>query len=139
MANFICLAAARSDVLDAQGWDAERDGLFGAPPIEVVVGEERHVSLELSLRYLGLGGERLRVVPVEEQGRMRADALTEALGRCADPVIVCAQAGNVNSGAFDPIGEICAAAHEYGAWVHVDGPSGSGPGRLPAIATSRGA
>ena len=124
MANFICMAAARSRVLESVGWDVERNGLFGAPPIEVVVGADRHVSLELALRYLGLGSERVRVVPADDQGRMQADLLAEVLRRCDGPIIVCAQAGDVNSGAFDPIGQICDAAHEHGAWVHVDGAFG---------------
>lgn len=124
MANFVCLAAARSHVLKQRGWDVERDGLFGAPPVEMVVGEQRHVSLELALRYLGLGTERVRVVPVDDQGRMRAEALAEVLDRRAGPAIVCTQAGNVNSGAFDPVEEVCATAHEHGAWVHVDGAFG---------------
>jgi glutamate/tyrosine decarboxylase-like PLP-dependent enzyme len=124
MANFICLAAARSRVLESVGWDVEREGLFGAPPIEVVVGADRHVSLELALRYLGLGSERVRVVPADDQGRMRADLLGEELRRCDGPIIVCAQAGDVNSGAFDPLGQICDVAHEHGAWVHVDGAFG---------------
>jgi glutamate/tyrosine decarboxylase-like PLP-dependent enzyme len=124
MANFICVAAARSRVLESVGWDVERNGLFGAPPIEVVVGADRHVSLELALRYLGLGSERVRVVPADDQGRMRADLLGEELRRCDGPIIVCAQAGDVNSGAFDPLGQICDVAHEHGAWVHVDGAFG---------------
>jgi len=124
MANFICMAAARSRVLESVGWDVERNGLFGAPPIEVVVGADRHVSLEIALRYLGLGSERVRVVPADDQGRMRADLLGEELRRCDGPIIVCAQAGDVNSGAFDPLGQICDAAHEHGAWVHVDGAFG---------------
>jgi glutamate/tyrosine decarboxylase-like PLP-dependent enzyme len=124
MANFICVAAARSRVLESVGWDVERNGLFGAPPIEVVVGADRHVSLELALRYLGLGSERVRVVPADDQGRMRADLLGEELRRCDGPIIVCAQAGDVNSGAFDPIGQICDVAHEHGGWVHVDGAFG---------------
>jgi glutamate/tyrosine decarboxylase-like PLP-dependent enzyme len=124
MANFICMAAARSRVLESVGWDVERNGLFGAPPIEVVVGADRHVSLELALRYLGLGSDRVRVVPADEQGRMRADLLGDELRRCDGPIIVCAQAGDVNSGAFDPLGQICDAAHEHGAWVHVDGAFG---------------
>jgi glutamate/tyrosine decarboxylase-like PLP-dependent enzyme len=124
MANFICMAAARSRVLESVGWDVEHNGLFGAPPIEVVVGADRHVSLELALRYLGLGSERVRVVPADDQGRMRADLLGDELRRCDGPIIVCAQAGDVNSGAFDPLGQICDVAHEHGAWVHVDGAFG---------------
>lgn len=132
MANFIGMAAARSRVLERAGWDAERDGLFGAPPIEVIVGAERHVSLELVLRYLGLGSGRIRVVPADDQGRMRADGLADALRQCEGPIIVCTQAGDVNSGAFDPIAEICTAAHERGAWVHVDGAFGLWAAASPA-------
>ena len=124
MANFICMAAARSRVLEGTGWDVERDGMFGAPPIDVVVGADRHVSLELALRYLGLGSERIRVVPADDQGRMLAGPLAEELRRCDGPIIVCAQAGNVNSGAFDPLAAIFDIAHEHGAWVHVDGAFG---------------
>lgn len=118
MANFTCLAAARHAVLKQVGWDVERDGLFGAPPITVIVGEEAHVTLYKSLSMLGLGGARVVKVPVDWQGRMRADAFPEFEA----PAIVCLQAGNVNSGAFDParaIIEKCAAA-----WVHVDGAFG---------------
>jgi glutamate/tyrosine decarboxylase-like PLP-dependent enzyme len=129
MANFSGLAAARHAVLQRVGWDVEAQGLFGAPPITVVVGEEVHVSLLKALGLLGLGRERVVRVPVDGQGRMRAEALP-ALG---GPTIVCVQAGNVNTGAFDPTAEICAAAHAAGAWVHVDGAFGlwaaAAPGR----------
>jgi|SRR5262245_650545 len=131
MANFICMAAARSRVLETVGWDVERNGLFGAPPIEVVVGADRHISLELALRYLGLGSERVRVIPADDQGRMRADMLREELRRCDGPIIVCAQAGDVNSGAFDPLSQICDVAHEHAAWVHVDGAFGLWAGASP--------
>jgi glutamate/tyrosine decarboxylase-like PLP-dependent enzyme len=124
MANFTGLAAGRHHVLAAAGWDVERDGLVGAPPVEVVVGAERHVTVDVALRYLGFGTGRLRVVPADGQGRMRADALAEALAACQGPTIVCAQAGNVNTGAVDPLEAICDAAAERGAWVHVDGAFG---------------
>lgn len=125
MANTVGLAAARSRVLARAGWDVERRGLFGAPEIEVVVGEQRHVSIGMSLRYLGLGSERVRIVRADRQGRMEVDDLARVLAECAGrPVIVCAQAGEVNSGAFDPVGQICELAHEIGAWVHVDGAFG---------------
>ena len=120
MANFTSLAAARHALLALRGWDVEADGLFGAPPIQVVIGEEAHASLLKALALLGLGRNRVTVVPADSQGRFRA----EALPRLAEPAIVCIQAGNVNSGAFDPAGEICAAAHESGSWVHVDGAFG---------------
>jgi glutamate/tyrosine decarboxylase-like PLP-dependent enzyme len=116
MANFTALAAARHAVLGRAGWDAEANGLFGAPPIQVVVGEEVHVSLLKALSHLGLGRERVTRVPVDGQGRMRA----EALPKLDERTILCIQAGNVNSGAFDPAAELCAAARAAGAWVHVD-------------------
>ncbi len=129
MANLAGLAAARHAVLEASGWDVEARGLFGAPEITVVVGEEVHVSLVKALGLLGLGRERVVRVPVDGQGRMRPDRLPPLRG----PAIVCAQAGNVNTGAFDPLDEICAAAHDAGAWVHVDGAFGlwaaAAPGR----------
>ena len=120
VANFTALAAARHTVLENAGWNVEADGLFGAPPITVVIGDEAHPSLIKSLGLLGLGRERVVRVPVDGQGRMRASALPALRG----PTIVCTQAGNVNTGAFDPIGEISEAAHEVGAWVHVDGAFG---------------
>ncbi len=120
MANFTALAAARHAVLAKAGWDVESNGLFGAPEIHVVVGEEAHPTLFRSLSLLGLGHQRVTKVPVDDQGRMRADMLPKLSG----PTIVCTQAGNVNSGGFDPIDEICKWAHEAGAWVHVDGAFG---------------
>ena len=120
MANFAGLAAARHALLKKQGWDVESRGLFEAPPITVVVGEEVHVSVLKALSLLGLGRDRLIRVPVDDQGRMRADHLPEM----TESTIVCIQAGNVNTGAFDPADEICAAAHQAGAWVHVDGAFG---------------
>jgi glutamate/tyrosine decarboxylase-like PLP-dependent enzyme len=119
-ANFSGLAAARHALLARQGWNVEAQGMFGAPPIQVVVGEEVHVSVLKALTLLGLGCERVVRVPVDGQGRMRADA---------DPpldakTIVCLQAGNVNTGAFDPAGEIIPRAQAAGAWVHVDGAFG---------------
>ncbi len=120
VANFCALAAARHDVLERAGWDVEANGLFGAPEIQVVMSEESHPSVFKSLGMLGLGRERVVRVPVDGQGRMRADKLPE----CKNPAIVCVQAGNVNTGAFDPIAEICRRAHDAGAWVHVDGAFG---------------
>jgi glutamate/tyrosine decarboxylase-like PLP-dependent enzyme len=130
MANFSGLAAARHAVLKQVGWDVEADGLFGAPPITVIVGEEVHVSLLKALSLLGLGRERVVRVPVDDQGRMRADAMPKLSG----PTIVCIQAGNVNTGAFDPADEICRIAHEAGAWVHVDGAFGLWAAAAPARA-----
>ncbi len=120
MANFTALAAARHALLAGQGWDVESRGLFGAPPITVIVGEEVHVSVLKGLGLLGLGRDRVIRIPVDDQGRMRADRLPPI----SDPTIVCIQAGNVNTGAFDPAEEICTAARESGAWVHVDGAFG---------------
>ena len=120
VANFTALAAARHAVLERAGWDVEAKGLFGAPAIQVVAGEEAHPSVVKSLGMLGLGRERVVRVPVDSQGRMRADRLPELRGPC----IVCIQAGNVNTGSFDPAPEICARAHAMGAWVHVDGAFG---------------
>jgi glutamate/tyrosine decarboxylase-like PLP-dependent enzyme len=120
MANMSALAAARHAVLKQAGWNVEADGLFGAPPITVIVGAEVHPSLVKSLGLLGLGRSRTVKVPADDQGRFRANALPAITG----PTIVCTQAGNVNTGAFDPISEICDAAHAAGAWVHVDGAFG---------------
>jgi glutamate/tyrosine decarboxylase-like PLP-dependent enzyme len=131
-ANFSGLAAARNAVLAGAGWDVERDGLIGAPPVEVVVGAERHVTIDIALRYLGLGSGRLRVVPADGQGRMDPAALPEVLAACQGPTIVCAQAGNVNTGAFDPLAEIIPAAHAQRAWVHVDGAFGLWAAASPA-------
>jgi glutamate/tyrosine decarboxylase-like PLP-dependent enzyme len=120
MANLTALAAARHALLSRAGWDVEADGLFGAPPITVVVGEEVHPSLLKALGLLGLGRKRVLRVPVDGQGRMRADALPHLDGQ----TILCLQAGNVNTGAFDPAAAICPAARTAGAWVHVDGAFG---------------
>lgn len=130
MANFTGLAAARHSVLKNAGWDVEARGLFGAPPITVVVGAEAHPTLLKALGLLGLGRERVLTVPADGQGRMRADAFPELSG----PAIVCIQAGNVNTGAFDPATEICALAHQSGAWVHVDGAFGLWAAASPARA-----
>ncbi|HVX65791.1 MAG TPA: pyridoxal-dependent decarboxylase [Bryobacteraceae bacterium] len=120
VANFTALAAARHAVLARAGWDVEAEGLFGAPPITVVVSEEAHPSMIKALGMLGLGRSRVLRVPVDGQGRMLAGKMPPLKG----PAIVCMQAGNVNTGAFDPAREICARAGEAGAWVHVDGAFG---------------
>jgi glutamate/tyrosine decarboxylase-like PLP-dependent enzyme len=120
MANFTALAAARHAILKRVGWSVEDDGLFGAPPIQVIVGAEVHVSLLKALSMLGLGRARVIRVPADDQGRMLADQIPPLDNR----TIVCIQAGNVNTGAFDPAANICARAHEAGAWVHVDGAFG---------------
>ena len=120
MANFSALAAARHALLTRAGWDVDNDGLFGAPPITVVVGEEVHASLIKALGLLGLGRKRVVRVPTDGQGRMRADALPHLDAQ----TILCLQAGNVNTGAFDPAAAICPQARAAGAWVHVDGAFG---------------
>ena len=130
MGNLAALAAARHALLARAGWNVEEDGLFGAPPIAVIVGEEVHVSLLKALSLLGLGRARIVRVPVDRQGRMRADRLPAIAG----PAIVCLQAGNVNTGAFDPLAELCERAHAKGAWVHVDGAFGLWALASPAYA-----
>ena len=120
MASFTALAAARTTLLKRVGWNVEEDGLFGAPPIRVVVGDEVHVSVLKALSLLGLGRSRVVRVATDGQGRMRADSVPQL-----DPqTIICLQAGNVNTGAFDPAKEICAQARDAGAWTHVDGAFG---------------
>jgi glutamate/tyrosine decarboxylase-like PLP-dependent enzyme len=120
MANFTALVTARQALLARAGWDAAADGMFGAPPIEVVGGAEVHASMLKALSLAGFGRKRVTIVETDSQGRMRADKLP----RLSERTIVCIQAGNVNTGAFDPAGEICKAAKEHGAWVHVDGAFG---------------
>jgi glutamate/tyrosine decarboxylase-like PLP-dependent enzyme len=124
MASFTGLAAARHRVLSNAGWDVEAQGLFGAPPIEVLVSAEAHYTIFLALRMLGLGASRLHRVPTDRQGSMRADALAQLLATAQGPCIVCAQAGNVNSGGFDPLEEIADLTHARGGWLHVDGAFG---------------
>jgi glutamate/tyrosine decarboxylase-like PLP-dependent enzyme len=130
MANLAALAAARRAVLLKAGWNVEEDGLIGAPLVSVVVGDEVHVSVLKALSLLGLGRARVERAPVDAQGRMRADALPNLSGA----TIVCIQAGNVNTGAFDPAKEICAAARDAGAWVHVDGAFGLWAAASPRLA-----
>jgi len=120
MANFTGLAAARHAVLNQAGWDVESRGLFKAPPITVIIGEEVHVSVLKALSMLGLGRDRVVKIPVDGQGRMRAELIPPISG----PTIICIQAGNVNTGAFDPAAEVCALAKNSNAWVHVDGAFG---------------
>ncbi|MDH2428348.1 aminotransferase class V-fold PLP-dependent enzyme [Sphaerisporangium sp. TRM90804] len=124
MAHLTALAAARHHLLAKAGWDVERYGLPGAPEVTIVGGAQRHMTIDLALRYLGFGSGRVLVVPVDERGRMRPDALAETLAGREGPIIVCAQVGDVNSGAIDPVGEISDIAHRYDAWVHVDGAFG---------------
>jgi glutamate/tyrosine decarboxylase-like PLP-dependent enzyme len=124
VASFTALAAARHRVLERAGWNVEERGLFGAPRIRVVAGDEAHTTIFKALRLLGLGSGDVVRVACDAQGRMRADALREALAGGGGPTIVCAQAGNVNTGSIDPVGEIVDAARPAGAWVHVDGAFG---------------
>jgi glutamate/tyrosine decarboxylase-like PLP-dependent enzyme len=131
MANFTSMAAARHVVLERAGWDVEADGLAGAPPIRVIGGEQIHASLLVALRYAGLGTPAR--VAADDQGAMRAGALREALAAADGPVIVCAQAGEVNTGAIDPLEEIADAAREHGAWLHVDGAFGLWAAASPAL------
>jgi len=120
MANFTALAAARHAVFAAAGWDVDNDGLAGAPPVTVVVGAEVHATVRRVLGLLGFGRTRAVVLPVDGQGRIAARDLPRLTG----PAIVCLQAGNVNSGGFDPAPALCGWAHDHGAWVHVDGAFG---------------
>jgi len=122
MANFVGLAAGRRHVLDQVGWDLDTAGLTGAPRITVLVGQERHAAVDLALRYLGLGAPV--AVAVDHEGRLRPDALAHALEGITGPSIVCLQAGNLHSGAFDPMHAAIEVAHSHGAWVHVDGAFG---------------
>lgn len=134
MASFTGLAAARHRVLREAGWDVEAQGLFGAPAIEVLVGDEAHYTIFMALRLLGLGGSRLKRVAVDRQGRMRPDALATTLASVEGPCIVCAQAGNVNSGAFDPLEEIAGLTHQHRGWLHVDGAFGLWAAAAPSRA-----
>ena len=124
MAHVTALLAARHHVLARAGWDVTQDGLQGAPRIRVLAGAERHATVDRALRFVGIGASQIDVVPADRQGRMRADALRDALGAGEGPVIVCAQAGNVNTGSFDPLDELADAASDAGAWLHVDGAFG---------------
>jgi len=124
MANFTALAAGRHALFRQLDWDVEERGLIGAPEITVVTNEESHVSIFASLQMLGLGRERVIKVPADEQGRLRPDELQRLLGDIRTPVLVCAQAGNVNTGAFDPLPEISACVREHAGWLHVDGAFG---------------
>ena len=127
MANTVCLAAARTHVLGAHGWDVEADGLIGAPPVSVVVGAERHSTIDRGLRFLGLGSRSIRSVEVDDAGRMIPQALEAALDDMNGPIIVCAQAGNVNGGAVDnfgPIADAIGRRRRDDVWLHVDGAFG---------------
>jgi glutamate/tyrosine decarboxylase-like PLP-dependent enzyme len=145
-ANFCCLAAARGHLLEAAGWDVQQRGLFGAPALRVMVGHERHETIDKAVRLLGLGKQALTCIEVDGQGRMRSSVLARELEQCAEPVVVCAQAGNVNSGAFDALDEIAACVGRHrerrgtsSVWLHVDGAFGlwarAAESRAPGLAT----
>jgi glutamate/tyrosine decarboxylase-like PLP-dependent enzyme len=139
MAHFACLAAARNRKLAETGWDVESDGLYGAPPLRVIAGSHAHTTVFAALRMLGLGSKRTEIVESDDQGRMLPGALAKVLRDGEGPAIVIAQAGEINTGAMDPFTAIADLVHDYGAWLHIDGPSGCGPlqaqscaGRWPA-------
>jgi glutamate/tyrosine decarboxylase-like PLP-dependent enzyme len=124
VANFVCLAAARSEVLRRAGWDVEGDGMFGAPPIEVLIGADAHATVFSGLKYLGLGARRVTTVATDDAGRMLPGAFETALKAASGPIIAIAQAGQINSGVSDPFAAIAPMAREAGAWLHVDGAFG---------------
>jgi glutamate/tyrosine decarboxylase-like PLP-dependent enzyme len=135
MANFTGLAAARHHLLAQVGWNVETDGLTGAPPLRVLAGAQRHSSIDRALRFLGLGTSALVPVPADDQGRVVPAALADALAAQRGPVIVCAQAGDVNTGAVDPLTEMAALVRAAGvpAWLHVDGAFGLWAAASPAL------
>jgi len=133
-ANFSGLAAARHFLLDRAGWDVERKGLFGAPEIKVVLGAEAHVTIHTALQMLGLGSERVHRVAVDGQGRMVSSELERVIEPLSGkPILICAQAGNVNTGAFDPLREVSVIAKKHGAWLHVDGAFGLWAATSPSL------
>jgi len=132
-ANFVCLAAARSEVLRRVGWNVETDGLFGAPPITVLIGHDAHTTVFSALQFLGLGHDRVVRIKADAQGRIDAVDFQRSARAASGPVIAVVQAGQVNTGAFDPFGEIIPAAHEAGAWVHVDAAFGLWARACPAV------
>ncbi len=138
VANFVCLAAARSEVLRQVGWDVEADGLFGAPPVNVLIGADAHATVFSGLKYLGLGARRVRTIATDAVGRMRPADLAGTLAGTVGPIIVIAQAGQINTGASDPFNEIVPMARASGAWLHVDGAFGlwaqASPARAPLTA-----
>jgi len=124
MANFTAMAAARHEMLRRSGWDVETHGLHGSPGLDIVASDESHITVHRALRYLGIGTGAVRRVESDGEGRMRPEALRKVLADCRRPVIVCAQAGDVNSGAFDPFEEIVPMVRQHGGWLHVDGAFG---------------
>jgi glutamate/tyrosine decarboxylase-like PLP-dependent enzyme len=133
MANFTSLIAARHHVLRNEGWDVERDGLFGAPAVNVVVSEESHRTIFTALRMLGFGDQRLSKVETDDQGRMRPDRLAQLLDASSGPCIVCTQVGNVHTGAADPLIDIGPIVRRRGAWLHVDGAFGMWAAASPGL------
>jgi glutamate/tyrosine decarboxylase-like PLP-dependent enzyme len=133
MANFTGLAIALREMLARAGWDLEEAGLWGAPRMRVLAGQGRHGTIDRALRFLGVGAAAVEAVDADDQGRMRPAALASVLEGGSGPAIVCAQLGNVNSGAMDPVGEICRLAHGHGAWVHVDGAFGMWAAASPRL------
>lgn len=133
VANFVCLAAARSEVLRRAGWDVEADGMFGAPPIEVLIGADAHATVFSGLKYLGLGAKRVKTVATDAAGRMLAGDFERVLRGCTGPAIAIAQSGQINTGVSDPFVELAPLARAAGAWLHVDGAFGlwaqAAPGR----------
>jgi glutamate/tyrosine decarboxylase-like PLP-dependent enzyme len=133
MANVAALAAARHEVLRRVGWNVEDDGLHGAPRVTLIAGADAHASIRSAARLIGLGGATIVRVDADSQGRMRPESLRAILDRATGPAIVCAQAGDVNTGAFDPLNEIEPIVHEAGAWLHVDGAFGLWAAAAPAL------
>ena len=133
MAHFTCLAAARHRVLADAGWDVEADGLFGAPPIRVLVGAKAHTTVFGALRMLGLGGRRVELVPADDQGRMRPSELARVLSSGDGPAVVVAQVGEVNTGSIDPLPAIVRLAREHNAWCHLDGAFGLWAAASPVL------
>lgn len=124
VANFVCLAAARSEVLWRVGWDVEAEGMFGAPPVDVVIGADAHATVFSGLKYLGLGAKRVKTVAADSSGRMLAADFERVIKSCTGPVIAIAQAGQINTGVCDPFADLAQIAKEAGAWLHVDGAFG---------------
>ncbi len=134
MASFVCLAAARGEVLRKAGWNADAEGLFGAPPISVCIGNDAHAAIFAALRYLGLGHDRVVRIPTDDAGRMQVAALSTTLASCGGPLIVIGQAGQINTGAFDPFREMADVVHRYGGWLHIDGAFGLWARSCPTFA-----
>ena len=135
LGNTVGMAAARHALLDRVGWDVEGRGLYGAPEIEVIIGDEAHATVLTALQYLGFGRDRVTRIPTDDQGRVLVDAVTDAIAAAAEhPTLVCAQAGNVNSGGFDPLEPMVAAVRQHpNAWLHVDGAFGIWAALVPRL------